>query len=72
MKTFGPEITSLLQRAGIYQLSIQLDNLKDRGKLDLEQAIILRGAKNLVEGINIATEIERSLMRAKKTIPMGL
>ncbi|KAG1032135.1 hypothetical protein G6F25_011541 [Rhizopus arrhizus] len=71
MKTFGPEITSLLQRAGIYQPSIQLDYLKDRLKPELEQAVILRGAKNLVEGINIATEIERSLMRAKKTISMG-
>ncbi|KAI8635928.1 hypothetical protein BD408DRAFT_407557 [Parasitella parasitica] len=71
MKTFGPEITSLLQRAGIYQPSIQLDYLKDRLKPELEQAVILRGAKNLVEGINIATEIERSLMRAKKTIPVG-
>ena len=71
MKTFGPEITSLLQRAGIYQPSIQLDYLKDRLKPELEQAVILRGATTLTEGIKIATEIERSLSRAKKTTYMG-
>ena len=71
MKAFGHGITSLLQRAGIYQPSIQLDYLKDRLKPELEQAVILRGATTLTEGIKIAKEIERSLWRAKKTTYMG-
>ncbi|CAO0796559.1 unnamed protein product [Mucor circinelloides] len=59
MKLFGLEITSLLQRA---DCNLHL----------LEQAVVLRGAKTLVEGIKITTtEIERSLSRTKKIISMG-
>ncbi|CEP17541.1 hypothetical protein [Parasitella parasitica] len=66
-----PEIASLLQCAGIYQPSIQLDYLKDRLKHELEQAVILRGAKTLNEGINIVTEMEQSLIRTKLSISTG-
>ncbi|CEP10707.1 hypothetical protein, partial, partial [Parasitella parasitica] len=71
MKVFGPGLTSLLHRAAIYSPSIQLEYLKERLSPLLEQAVILRGASTLEEGIKIATEIERSLARAKNTVSTG-
>ncbi|KAG1078206.1 hypothetical protein G6F42_024377 [Rhizopus arrhizus] len=55
MKLFGLEITSLLQRAGIYQPTVIL-----RGAKTLVEGIKIT-----------TTEIERSLSRTKKIISMG-
>lgn len=65
MKEFGPSITTLLQRAGIYQAKFQLDYLKDRLHPQLEKAVIMNRAQTLADGIHIATEIERSLAKSK-------
>lgn len=54
-----------MQRAGIYQANIQLDYLKDRLQPELEKAVILNRAKNLADGIHIATEIEQPLAKSK-------
>ncbi|KAI7867341.1 uncharacterized protein EV154DRAFT_488335 [Mucor mucedo] len=65
MKEFGPGITTLLQRAGIYQANIQLDYLNDQLHPELEKAVIMNRAQTLADGIHIATEIERSLAKSK-------
>ncbi|CEP17044.1 hypothetical protein [Parasitella parasitica] len=59
---FGPEITELLKRAQVYSPGIQLEYLKRALNTQLEQAVIYRGADTL----GIASEIERSLKRAKQ------
>ncbi|CEP08893.1 hypothetical protein, partial, partial [Parasitella parasitica] len=67
MKVFGPELTTLLQRSGIFLPNIQLDYLKDRLKPELAQAVIMARVQTLAEGIKVATDIERSLSNGQGT-----
>ncbi|KAG1434603.1 hypothetical protein G6F55_014510 [Rhizopus delemar] len=57
MRVFGPIITDLLQRAQIFSADVQLDYFKDRIHPELLKAIIYRGPANLMDAINIATEL---------------
>jgi hypothetical protein len=67
MKSFGPEITTLLNRAQIYDELTRLDYLKDRHHPELERAVITSGAITLQKGIQVATDMERALSRSKGT-----
>ncbi|CEP07116.1 hypothetical protein, partial, partial [Parasitella parasitica] len=66
MAEFGPEIIELLKRAQVYSPGIQLEYLKRALNPHLEQAVIYRGADTLEKGLAIASEIERSLKKAKQ------
>ncbi|KAG1079346.1 hypothetical protein G6F42_023818 [Rhizopus arrhizus] len=61
MKMFGPEPKTLLQKAALFLLNIQLDYLRDKLKPELERAVIMfTRVTNLDDGIRVATDIERS------------
>ncbi|KAG1301530.1 hypothetical protein G6F64_011715 [Rhizopus arrhizus] len=65
---FAPKLKDLLYRAQVFSPAIQLDYFKDKIKPELKTAVIFARARNLEEGINIATEIERELLR-KNQVP---
>ncbi|CEP09021.1 hypothetical protein [Parasitella parasitica] len=71
MKVFGPELKTLLQRAGLFLPNIQLDYLRDKLKPELARAVIMSRVTNLDDGIRVATDIERSLSSTQDTTYMG-
>ncbi|KAI8635906.1 hypothetical protein BD408DRAFT_356666, partial [Parasitella parasitica] len=71
MKVFGPELKTLLQRAGLFLPNIQLDYLRDKLKPELERAVIMSRVTNLDDGIRVATDIERSLANNQADTYMG-
>ncbi|GAN11774.1 hypothetical protein MAM1_0934c11370, partial [Mucor ambiguus] len=71
MKAFGPELKTLLQRAGLFLPNIQLDYLKDKLKPELERAVIMARVTNLDDGIRVATDIERSMGNKLDATYMG-
>ncbi|EIE91706.1 hypothetical protein RO3G_16417 [Rhizopus delemar RA 99-880] len=64
MRVYGPVNTDLLQRAQIFSADVQLDYFKDRIHPELLKAIIYGGPSNLMELINIATEVEQALLKS--------